>query len=100
MCIANYDIKWTDKFKYLGIIIKSDKKFCIDFSETKHKFVLTDNNILYHCRMCSEFVKLELLEKHCLPILLYTVEVLDLPYGFQKEINSLWNFVYRKIFSF
>ena len=50
--------------------------------------------------MCSELVKLELLEKHCLPLLLYNVEVFDLSCDLQKELNSMWNYVYRKVFGF
>jgi hypothetical protein len=41
-----------------------------------------------------------LLESHCLPILLYAMECLNLGTQQRKELNSWWNSVYRKIFSY
>ena len=45
-------------------------------------------------------VKLQLLENHCLRILLYASECLHLKTADIKEINSWWNSVYRKIFGY
>ena len=45
-------------------------------------------------------VKLFLLESHCLSILLYASEGLNLPNCQMTEINSWWNSVYRKIFHY
>ena len=45
-------------------------------------------------------VILELFEKHCLPIILSSIEVLDLSIYQQKDINSWWNNVFHKIFGF
>jgi hypothetical protein len=45
-------------------------------------------------------VKLDLLEKHCLPVLLYAIEALNVKDLQLKEINSWWNAAYRKFFGF
>src|SRR5437868_6970518 len=45
-------------------------------------------------------VKLQLIESHCLPILLYAIESLSLSNDQMCELNSCWNSVYRKIFSY
>jgi len=41
-----------------------------------------------------------LMESHCLPILLYATECVDLKASQIKELNSWWNSVYRKIFDY
>ena len=41
-----------------------------------------------------------MVERHCLPILLYAIESLNLKAGAIKDLNSWWNSVYRKIFKF
>ena len=48
----------------------------------------------------SDIVKLELLEKHCLPVLLYAIESTNLNTSQLQEINSWWNSVFRKIFGY
>jgi len=40
------------------------------------------------------------MESHCLPILLYATECIDLKASQIKELNSWWNSVYRKIFGY
>ena len=52
------------------------------------------------CKYTSDIVKLELLESQCLPILLYSIECLNLNDVQLREINSWWNSVYRKIFGY
>lgn len=56
------------------------------------------NTILSKCKYNSDILKLELLEAHCLPILMYAVECINLTKVQIKEINSWWNSAYRKIF--
>ena len=49
------------------------------------------NSILSKCNYTSDMVKLKLLESHCLPILLYAIESLDVTGSKLKVINSWWN---------
>jgi hypothetical protein len=58
------------------------------------------NSILSKCKYCSDIVKLQLVESHCLPIIMYAIESLHFKSVQLKEINSWWNSVYRKIFSY
>ena len=44
--------------------------------------------------------KLRLLESHCLPIIMYSIESFYLKSDELAEVNSWWNAVYRKIFKF
>ena len=44
--------------------------------------------------------KLQLIESHWLPILLYGIEGMNLPKTQLKDVNAWWNYVYRKIFNY
>ena len=98
MFINGSTIHWVKCIKYLGVSIKSSKRFLIDLSETRRKFFMSINTILSKCKYNSDILKLELLEAHCLPILMYAVECINLTKVQIKEINSWWNSAYRKIF--
>ena len=100
MTLCNMPISWQCKCKYLGVTLLSGKHFNIDLSEIRRKFFVSCNLILSKCSYVSEPAKLKLVEAHCLPILLYAIESLNLSRVDLAEINSWWNSVYRKIFNF
>jgi len=93
-------IQWVDKLKYLGIWICAGKHFCVDLAETRRKFFSSVNAILSKCKYTNDIVKLQLLESHCLPIIMYATDCLNLKITQVKEMNSWWNSVYRKIFGY
>src|ERR1043165_1834215 len=66
----------------------------------RRKFFSCLNSILSKCRYSNELVNLKLVECHCLPILTYAMESLNLKSSQLKEINSWWNAVYRKLFDY
>jgi len=45
-------------------------------------------------------VKLKLMESHCLPILLYAIESLNMKKSDIVTLNSWWNSVHRKLFKY
>ena len=99
--IAQYgSLEWVDSIKYLGIVIKSDKMFNVDLKDTRRKFFVSFNSIINKCKYASDIVKLQLLESHCLPILMYSLECLSLTHALIKEVNCWWNAVYRRIFGY
>lgn len=100
MFINGSDIMWDNKLKYLGIFINNGRHFSVDLALTRRSFFKSVNYILSNCKFMSDLVKLELLEKHCLPILGYCIESLPLNCTELKAINSWWNMVYRKIFNY
>src|ERR1700690_652683 len=100
MIINGLQVQWVDKIKYLGIMLSSAKHFTIDYKETRRKFFVSVNTVLSKCKFTSDIVKLELLESQCLPIMLYSIESLNLSFVHVKEINCWWNSVYRKIFRY
>jgi hypothetical protein len=98
--INGSEIQWVEKIKYLGLTLVAGKVFAIDLSETRRKFFVSVNVILSKCQHCSDIVKLNLVETHCLPVLLYGLDCLNLPGHQLIELNSWWNSVYRKIFGY
>ena len=93
-------LQWVDKLKYLGIYLCSGSSFIVDLTETRRKFFACLNSIISKCRYSSELVNLKLVESHCLPILSYAMESLNVNISQLKEINSWWNAVYRKLFNY
>ena len=81
-------------------MIKSGVSFGIDFSEARRKYFSTFNSILCNAKHCSDLVKLELIERQCIPLLLYCIESFSLSVIEIKSINSWLNMAYRKIFGY
>src|SRR5437867_5451775 len=100
LLVGDFQLPWVKELDYLGICICSAKTFQVDLADTRRKFFASVNSILSKCNFTSDMVKLRLLESHCLPILLYAAESLNLPKSQITELNSWWNSVYRKIFSY
>ena len=84
----------------MGITIQAGTKFSIDLSDTRRKFFISVNNILNKSKRASDMAKFQLIESHCLPILLYGIEGMNLPNTQLKDVNAWWNYVYRKIFNY
>ena len=71
MLIDNFVISWCNKIKYLGVWIRSNIRFDVDFDECRRKFFMTVNCVLSKMKNVCDVAKLKILESHCLPILLY-----------------------------
>ena len=100
LVLENFQLPWVSGLDYLGICLCNAKTFQVDLSVTRRKFFTAMYSILSKCNYTSEMVKLKLLEAHCLPILLYATESLNLPQSQIAELNSLWNSAYRRIFHY
>ena len=100
LSIGKFKLSWVNRIDYLGITLVSAKSFQIDLSNIRRKFFISTNNILSKCSYTSDFIKLQLLESHALPILLYATESLNLPNHQLVDLNAWWNSVYRKIFGY
>ena len=88
MYINGSPMMWSNKIKYLGILIPAGVRWRVDFTETRCKFFVAVNSILNKCNSTSDLVKLKLMETQCLPILLYSVESLNIKNDELRSINS------------
>ena len=94
------DLAWVEKIKYLGGYIICGKSFTVDEGTTWRNFLASVNGILSKCPKTSDISKIVLIETHCLHILMYALESINLSTRHCNEINSRWNPVYRKKINF
>ena len=72
------ELEWVKSWSYLGVTIVSHKKFNCCVAEKVKCFYRSANAILRIEGRSNELVMLQLLESHCLPILTYAIEVIDI----------------------
>ena len=95
------NIEWVECWTYLGVVLRSHSSFncCID------KKV----NLFYHCAngilriegRSSETVMLQLLESHCLPILTYAIEVIEMANRDERRrLRVAYNSLFWKLFDY
>ena len=90
---GNGDIAWAKEAKYLGIIIESNRRFKVSFSDMKCKFYASFNALYSKLGHIPDLnVTIHLLESISVPILLYALEALNLN---KSELNSL-EFIFTK----
>ena len=95
------DIEWVERWTYLGVALRSHTTFncCID--EKVKSFYRCANGILRIEGRSCETVMLQLLETHCLPILTYAIEVIDVANRDERRrLRVAYNSLYRKVFNY
>jgi hypothetical protein len=100
MSINGLSLSWVEKISYLGLVLTGGKRFIVDFAAERLSFFSAVNCILSKSHFTSDMVKLFLCEVHCLPIIMYSLESLSLLNVQLRDLNSWWNSVYQKIFSY
>jgi hypothetical protein len=100
MSINGLSLSWVEKIFYLGLVLTGGKRFIVDFAAERRSFFSAVDCILSKSHFTSDIVKLFSCEVHCLPIIKYSLESLSLLNAQLRELNSWWNTVYRKIFSY
>ena len=100
LLIDNVALEYVETIKYLGITLKSEKKFTQDVHALKCKFFRALNGIYSKCgSKMSEIVLIELIQSYCLPFLTYCSESFNLNKETVAELSSCWRKAVRKIFS-
>ncbi len=81
------ELEWTDTVKYLGVYLITAKKFTCSFDNAKKSFYRTFNSIFSKVgRIASEEVILELVNKKCMPAMLFGLDACTIN---KSQINSL-----------
>ena len=86
--INKNSIAWSNNFKYLGVVFNSGRKVLIDLKASRSKFFRSFNCIYSKISRANESVVVSLLKSCCIPILMYSVEAIDLN---KTELNRLQN---------
>ena len=95
------ELEWVKSWSYLGVTIVSHKKFNCCVAEKVKCFYRSANAILRIEGRSNELVMLQLLESHCLPILTYAIEVIDIAdRDTRRKLRVAYNSIFRQIFSY
>ena len=86
--INNSFVTWSNSFKYLGDAFDSGIKVLIDLKSSRSKFFRSFNCIYSKISRADESVVVSLLKSCCIPMLMYSVEAIDLN---TTELNRLQN---------
>ena len=94
-------IEWTEKWPYLGVILRSGLKFNCCIEEKIRKFYRASNHIFRIEGKCDDLLALRLIETHCVPILTYGIEVIFVSdTDIRRQLRVAYNSVFRRIFHY
>ena len=95
------EIEWARKWVYLGVTLVSGPAFGCCTAETRSRFYRAANSVLRVEGQSDDMVMLRLVESHCISILTYAIEVIDIADPKQKgKMRVAYNSVFRKIFDY
>ena len=94
-------IDWADEWKYLGVIIKSGRRFGCSVTSRVRSFYRSLNSILRIGGVSDDIILLRLIEAHCVPILAYAIEVTDVANRDERRsLRVAYNSIFRKLFGY
>ena len=71
MVIGREEIKWADSSVYLGVELKAGGTFTTLAERNRRKFCASINDVIGNSDFLSEECVLEIIQKQCLPILMF-----------------------------
>lgn len=99
LTLCNQPLVCVTEIKYLGVFIKSGKKFATAVTQVKSKFYRCFNALYSKCHSSSsEVVCVNLLKYYCLPLIMYAVESVDPNKSYVKMLDNLITQAFMKIF--
>ena len=70
-------IEWAKEWVYLGITLRSAKRFDCSITDRVQKFYRCTNSIFRIDGRSNDMVMLRLIETHCVPLLSYAIEIVN-----------------------
>ena len=99
--LNNAAIDWVLEWKYLGVVLRSRKLFGCSVTDRVKSFYRSLNSILRVEGRPDDMVLLRLIEAHCVPILTYAIEVINVANKDEKRsLRVAYNCAFRKIFGY
>ena len=94
-------IEWAEQWVYLGVTLKNAKRFDCSIVERVKKFYRCSNAIFRIDGHSNDMVMLRLVETHCVPILTYAIEVINVSNRDElRQLRVAYNSLFRKIFNY
>jgi len=97
--VTSKQIVWVNQICYLGLSIVSAKNFKTNLQNRKQKFFRALNAIFGKIgTFASPSVVISLVESYCVPILLYSLDCVELSKSMLQSLENAYSQVYSKIF--
>ena len=93
-------LDFVPKWKYLGVMLKSDKRFSCSAEKPRNAFYRSSNSILNVLNGPSNDVQMKLLYSICVPIITYACDVVVYNHNELQSLHVALNDAIRKIFSY
>ena len=94
-------IEWVDEWNYLGVCLRSGTVFGCSVIDRIKKFYRCSNSIFRIEGVSNDTVMLRLVESHCVPLLMYAIEVVHVANRDEKrQLRVAYNSLFRKIFNY
>jgi hypothetical protein len=94
-------LEWAATWKYLGVELRSTGgKFMCSSIERIKKFYKSANSIFRIDGRSQDLTMLRLVESHCVPILSYCIDSMDLTTREMQNMRTAYNSLFRRIFHF
>ena len=93
-------VQFSPAITYLGVLIESDRGFCVSATNDLRSFYRAANSVLSALHKPSEEVLMQLLYTNCVPIITYACGVKSYSARDMRDCNTAINNSIRKIFTF
>ena len=93
-------LEFVREWKYLGVIVKSDKHFGSSVHKPRCAFYRSANSILNVLNKPSEDVQMKLLYSICVPCITYACDVVDYSSKDKQSLYVALNDAIRKVFGY
>ena len=100
MVTGREDIKWADSCVYLGVELKAGRTFTTLAKRNRRKFCASVNDVISNSDFLSEECVLEIIQKQCLPILMFSAEAWKLRVEDKRRLGVTFNRAIRRLFGY
>ena len=98
VCINGASMPWSDQITYLGLTIKASVKIMFDFKQNRTKFYRAFNSLYCKISNANEYLIVSLVKSFCIPLVMYSLNALDLNVTSLNSLDNLMFNVFGKIF--
>jgi hypothetical protein len=99
LLLSNSVLRWVGRMKYLGVWLCAGKTFHIDSSINRTKFLSSVYSMFQKCNGISEEIKWSVIERACMPVLLYGVDAVSLSNSDIHKMSVTCNMAVRRCFN-
>ena len=99
--LGGVPVDWVSEWKYLGVTLKSGRRFGCSVTDKVKSFYRSLNSILRVEGRSDDMVLLRLVEAHCVPILSYAAEIIHVSdRDERRSLRVAYNSIFRRIFGY